>query len=412
MFSARWLTVEAISATSSTASCPNASVTPSVFKSSTYWRMRAFCGSLRMRTKSSRVKGSSSTRIGKRPWSSGIRSDGLETWKAPAAMKRMWSVLPMSALSPGDLVELVEEDDAGVLDPADGLAHGLVHVHELLGFLLGQEPSRLAHLEPATASPAGHEIGQHVLDVHADLLHALAGKDLEHGPGLGLDVQLDHALVQLTRPELGAKLVARRVPGGVRRDLLKRAARERLSRPAGQQEVQDPLFGQGLGPLADGRGHLGLDHGDRELGQIANHGLDVPPDVADLGEPGGLDLEEGRLRELGQPPGDLGLSHAGWPDHDDVLRRDLVAELRRQVLAPPAIAERDGHRLLRRLLADDVTVQLRDDLHRRERRGRTQELLTHAHSSVSTVMWSLVYTQMPAAMRSACSAICSAGNSE
>src|SRR5207253_11511036 len=26
----------------------------------------------------------------KRPWSSGIRSDGLETWNAPAAMKRMW----------------------------------------------------------------------------------------------------------------------------------------------------------------------------------------------------------------------------------------------------------------------------------------------------------------------------------
>jgi hypothetical protein len=34
----------------------------------------------------------SSTRIGKRPCSSGIRSDGLETWKAPAATKRMWSV--------------------------------------------------------------------------------------------------------------------------------------------------------------------------------------------------------------------------------------------------------------------------------------------------------------------------------
>ena len=32
---------------------------------------------------------SSSTRIGKRPCSSGIRSDGFETWNAPAAMNRM-----------------------------------------------------------------------------------------------------------------------------------------------------------------------------------------------------------------------------------------------------------------------------------------------------------------------------------
>ncbi len=30
--------------------------------------------------------------MGKRPWSSGMRSVGLLTWKAPAAMKRMWSV--------------------------------------------------------------------------------------------------------------------------------------------------------------------------------------------------------------------------------------------------------------------------------------------------------------------------------
>ena len=57
----------------------NVSVTPSVASSSTYCRMRAFLGSVRMRTKSARVKGSSSTRIGNRPWSSGMRSDGFAT---------------------------------------------------------------------------------------------------------------------------------------------------------------------------------------------------------------------------------------------------------------------------------------------------------------------------------------------
>ncbi|EAU64098.1 conserved hypothetical protein, partial [Stigmatella aurantiaca DW4/3-1] len=45
-----------------------------------------------MRTRSCPLSGSSSTRMGKRPWSSGMRSLGLETWKAPAAMKSMWSV--------------------------------------------------------------------------------------------------------------------------------------------------------------------------------------------------------------------------------------------------------------------------------------------------------------------------------
>jgi len=45
--------------------------------------------------KSSFVSESSSTRIGKRPCSSGIRSEGFAVLKAPAAMNRMWSVLTM-----------------------------------------------------------------------------------------------------------------------------------------------------------------------------------------------------------------------------------------------------------------------------------------------------------------------------
>ena len=53
-----------------------------------YCLMSALSGSVRMRTKSARERGSSSTRIGKRPWSSGIRSAGFATWNAPAATKR------------------------------------------------------------------------------------------------------------------------------------------------------------------------------------------------------------------------------------------------------------------------------------------------------------------------------------
>ncbi len=70
------------------------------------------------------------------------------------------------------------------------------------------------------------------------------------------------------------------------------------------------------------------------------------PDVADLGELGRLDLHEGRVGELGQPPRDLGLAHAGGADHQDVLRRDLLAQRIGHLLAPPAVAQRDGHRAL------------------------------------------------------------------
>ncbi len=58
----------------------------------TYCRVSAFSGSVRMRMKSSLVRAFSSTRIGKRPWNSGIRSEGLLMWNAPEATNRIWSV--------------------------------------------------------------------------------------------------------------------------------------------------------------------------------------------------------------------------------------------------------------------------------------------------------------------------------
>ena len=107
------------------------------------------------------VSGSSSTRIGKRPCSSGIRSDGLDdveraggdeqhvvglhrrrTWsctvepstigsRSRCTPSRETSGPPALPARAGDLVDLVEEDDAAVLDAVDRLARDLVHVDQL-----------------------------------------------------------------------------------------------------------------------------------------------------------------------------------------------------------------------------------------------------------------------------------------
>ncbi len=67
-------------------------------------------------------------------------------------------------------------------------------------------------------------------------------------------------------------------------------------------------------PLVAQQRNAGLD-------QVADDLLDVAADIADLGELGRLDLDEGRLRQLGQAPRNLGLADAGRPDHQDVLGR-------------------------------------------------------------------------------------------
>ncbi len=72
----------------------------------------------------------------------------------------------------------------------------------------------------------------------------------------------------------------------------------------------------------------------------------------------------GACASLRQPARDFGLAHAGGTDHEDVLGRDLVAQVGRDVLPAPAVAQRDRDRALGFMLADDIAVELGDDLAR------------------------------------------------
>jgi len=129
------------------------------------------------------------------------------------------------------------------------------------------------------------------------------------------------------------------------------------------------LFGGifGAGPVAlDSRLALLL---DRDIDEIAHDGIDVLADIADLGELGCLDLDERRVGQPGQPARDLGLADSGGTDHQDVLGCDLGAQLLVHLLAPPAVAQRDGHRAFGRGLAHDVSIKLGDDLLWRHRHG-------------------------------------------
>ncbi len=133
-----------------------------------------------------------------------------------------------------------------------------------------------------------------------------------------------------------------------------------------QQHVEQALFGVHLGAVFDFFELFLAHHVDGDLDEVAHDGVDVAADVADLGELGGFNLEEGRVGELGQAAGDLGFADAGGADHDDVLGHDLVGQLGRELLPAHAVAQGNGHGALGGFLADDVLVQLGDDFARGE----------------------------------------------
>ena len=101
-------------------------------------------------------------------------------------------------------------------------------------------------------------------------------------------------------------------------------------------------------------------HGD--VHEVADNTVDFATDVADLRELSGLDLDEGRFRELRQSPGNLGLADTRRPDHENVLGRNLASERLADLGSAPAVPQRDRDRALGLALADDVLVEFLDDL--------------------------------------------------
>ena len=172
-----------------------------------YCLASAFFGSFRMRMKSSTVSDFSSTRIGKAALqlrnqvarlgdverAGGDEQDVIGAHEAVARVDRgafhdgqdvalhafAADVRTVARFAAGDLVDLVQEDDAARLHALQRDARHLVHVDELLLFFLHQVIERFGHAHFALARLLAEEAGQHVLEVDAHLFDAGVGGDFE-----------------------------------------------------------------------------------------------------------------------------------------------------------------------------------------------------------------------------------------
>ena len=272
-----------------------------------------------------------------------------------------------------DLVDLVQEHDAVLFDVLDRLLLHLVFIDELGGFLVDQDLHRVLDLHLARLLASAADAGKHRLDLFRHFFHARRRHDFHLGRGLG-HVDLDFLVVERTLAQALAEGLARDVAilGIARADVEAEVARRR------HQDVDHAVLGRVLGALAILFHFAGAGLLDADVDQVADDGIDIAPDVADFGELGRFDLDKRCVGQLGQAARDLGLADAGRADHQDVLRRDLLAQRLGDLQAAPAVTQRDRHRTLRSSLPDDVLVQLVDDFLRRHR-------AEPAHSSTSIV---------------------------
>ncbi len=135
---------------------------------------------------------------------------------------------------------------------------------------------------------------------------------------------------------------------------------------ARKQQIEKPFLDALFGDLLHFILAIRAYHVYRDVSEVPDHRLHISADVAHFRELRCLDLDERRAGEPGQPPGDLGLSDSRRADHYNVVRHDLVPELLRDLLPPPAVAQSDGDRLLRSILGNHVLIQLGHDLTRRQ----------------------------------------------
>ena len=257
------------------------------------------------------------------------------------------------ALGPhGDLVDLVDKDDAVVLHHVDGLLDHLVLVQQLVALLGDQHVMGLAHGHALRFHLRAEGLAHHLVQIdHAHLGAGHAG-DIEGGQAATAVIgDLDLHLLVVEFPV--AQHLAEFLPGVA-------------ARPIADQGVEHPFLGAELGLGRDLAAHALAALLDGHLQEVADDLLHVAPDVAHFGELGGLHLDERRLGQLRQAAADLGLADAGGADHQDVLGQDLLAQVVVQLQAPPAVPQRDGDGALGVLLADDEAVQLGDDLARGE----------------------------------------------
>src|SRR5580704_14044572 len=282
-------------------------------------------------------------------------------------------VRSMSCFAAGYLVDFINKKDAHLFHAVNSEPRDLIHVYQAILFFLDQIIEGFRHGHLALLFLLAEEAGKHVLDVDVHFLDALIGDDFKGRHRALAHFHFHHALVEFSFAKLGAEFVAGtlqlfaalRFTGGtgIRRDRRWR-----------QKKIQQAFLRGLFGALGYFIQLLFTHHVDGSFHQVAHHGFHIAANVSDFRVFRGFDFHKRAAGQTREAARNFRLSHAGRADHQNILWKDFFSKFGRKFLSTHAIAQRDGHRLLGKILAHDVFVQLDDDFSRRELVERGERL--------------------------------------
>ena len=310
-------------------------------------------------------------------------------------------IRPGSAASARDnLVDLVEEDDSLFLRDFERFPRHGVHVDEFLGLFRPDNPTRVGDGDPSFLRLFRKQVSEHFVDVDPHRVHPGAAKHGNRHTGGLRYFDLHFPVIQLSRAKQGKKLLPGAFPqtfvlfrrlrlGGFlfsAREGPEKFGDARLFLRTREEDIHDALlrpFRRGILDLLD---PALLDHRDGGVRQFPNDGFDVAPDVPDFSELRRLDLHKGRVHEIGKPPGYFRLSDARRAYHQNVFRHDLPRDLGGKGATAHSVPESDRDGALRAALTDDIPVEVRHDLPRRQPVG---SLFERRHSPIASTEMTL-----------------------
>ena len=277
----------------------------------------------------------------------------------------------------GNFIDFINEDNTGLLDFIDSLFNDTVHIDQLLNLFLFKKlacfgnghssllaftrqaadkilhnPAYLFHLSERTEN-LHHSAGIVTRCIHFNqtIVKLAVAKTFKHLFAAS-PVHLK-GLVVLIRRNLGLSIIIVLVI------IITGTARRSLRR---KQNIEQALFNKQRCFFTNIFRSFASYHSHGLINKITNHRLNVAANIADFSEFRGLHLDKRSFCQLGKPAGNFGFSYAGRADHNNVVGHDLITKIVTDMLAAKSVAQSNSNRFFSIFLANDIFIELRNNL--------------------------------------------------